>query len=460
MRKVAIHVLVIVLTRPGPVNLSLIASRLISPLARLGAILGLALAMSPWGSPLTAQERPGELAAAAAGLRSVAGKHLTLFTDLPLTAEIESLPTIFDAAVPQWRDYFGIGERRTRDWRLTGFLMGDRRRFQAAGVLPGDLPPFLHGYCRGNEIWFDDQPSDYYRRHLMLHEGVHGFMLTLLGGAGPPWYMEGTAELLATHRWQDGQLTVNYFPENRDVVPYWGRVKLVQDEVAAGRSLSLSEVFRLDSRAHLKNEAYGWCWAAAALLDAHPRFKDRFRSLKREVNRNDDRFSQRFERQLGPELAELEADWRQFVGELDYGYDVERSAIRRIEAKALSAAGEMVVIAAAAGWQSSGILIQAGEKVSIAASGKYQVGDDPKPWLCEPQGVTIEYHRGNPLGMLMAAVAPASTGEASSPLQDIPIGARRELSFKTSGVLYFRINEASAGLKDNRGELSIAVARK
>ena len=52
----------------------------------------------------------------------------------------------------------------------------------------------------GREFWLFDQPTDYYVRHLLLHEGTHVFMVSFLGGCGPGWYMEGTAELLGTHR--------------------------------------------------------------------------------------------------------------------------------------------------------------------------------------------------------------------------------------------------------------------
>ena len=47
----------------------------------------------------------------------------------------------------------------------------------------------------GAELWLHDQPTAYYRRHLLLHEGTHVFMASFLGGCGPGWYMEGTAEL-------------------------------------------------------------------------------------------------------------------------------------------------------------------------------------------------------------------------------------------------------------------------
>ena len=133
---------------------------------------------------------------------------------------------------------------------MTGFLMKDKARFVQAGLLPGKLPPFGHGFSWDTVLWVYEQPSDYYRRHLVLHEGTHGFMNSLLGGCGPTWYMEGMAEYLATHRWQDGRLTLGYMPRSRDEVPQWGRIRLIQDAVAQHRALRLKAVIELTPTGH------------------------------------------------------------------------------------------------------------------------------------------------------------------------------------------------------------------
>src|SRR3972149_4525471 len=110
-------------------------------------------------------------------------------------------------------------------------------------MLLDERPYFQHVFSHNYNHWFDDQPSDYYRRHLFLHEGVHGFMNTMLGGCGPVWYMEGMAEMLSTHSWKDGRLTLNFMPKDRDEVPEWGRIKLIKDAVADNRTQSLRSVF-------------------------------------------------------------------------------------------------------------------------------------------------------------------------------------------------------------------------
>ncbi len=154
----------------------------------------------------------------------------------PQNAEIDRLPEVFDQAFPQWCAYFHVDPLAAADWRMTGCLMKDKSRFQRAGLLPDSLPPFEHGFSWNYEIWLNEQPSDYYRRHLLLHEGTHSFMTTRLGSCGPTWFMEGVAELLATHRWQQGRLTMNYMPQDREEVPEWGRVRIIKDAFAAGRA--------------------------------------------------------------------------------------------------------------------------------------------------------------------------------------------------------------------------------
>ena len=64
----------------------------------------------------------------AAGIRKLVGRHIVLYTDLPSKPEIDSLPAVFDKAVPQWAEYFGVDPAKTRrlasagvfDWRSEG----------------------------------------------------------------------------------------------------------------------------------------------------------------------------------------------------------------------------------------------------------------------------------------------------------------------------------------------------
>jgi hypothetical protein len=95
----------------------------------------------------------------------------------------------------------------------------------------------------------------------------------------------------------------------------------------------------------------------------------------------------------------------------------------------------------------------------LEATGRYRIGVDPKPWWCEPGGVTIEYYRGLPRGMLLAAVSdPDRPLAGKSPLlAPQPIGLSGTITAADGGILFLRINENPARWEGNDGELVVAV---
>jgi hypothetical protein len=397
---------------------------------------------------------------AAAGIRKLTGKHLILYTDVPETvAEVQQLPAIFDLAVAEMAKYFQVDPAKLNDWKLVGCLMESKPRFQGAGLYTVDLPDFPNGFHKGSQIWWFDQPSDYYRRHLMIHEGVHAFMSQWTGGAGPPWYSEGMAELLGTHEWDGQHLKLGYNPPDKTLVPYWGRVKIVRDEFAANRGLTLVDVFRFDGQAHLKNEAYGWCWAATSFLSQHPRTRDAFHQLPAKAGDRSIEFSKQFVEQLKAHWPEIAEDWQLYVMQLDYGYDLERAAVLRKPAVPLPAAGASVTVTAERGWQATGFEVEAGKTYEITGRGRYQLAREPAPWWCEPGGITLEYHQGKPLGMLLAAVGNSSgTDGTLSPLASPDaIGLSARITPRQSGPLYLLLNDSPARLADNSGEAQVKI---
>ncbi len=128
---------------------------------------------------------------------------------------------------------------------------------------------------------------------------------------------------------------------------------------------------------HGENEWYGWCWAAAAFLDGHPRYQARFRQLPKLVRQAD--FNDALIRSLGTDWATVLDDWQLYVANLDYGYDFARMEIDRTTGKPLAAGGADITVAADRGWQDSGLRLEAGKKYRIQASGRYQVAADPRP---------------------------------------------------------------------------------
>ena len=124
--------------------------------------------------------------AAAAGIRKLPGKRLSLYTDL--VRRRRSTACRRSSSRP-FRSGASISASRKRDhadWHVTGCLMKDKARFVAAGPVPADSAAVSSTAIRATTLlWLYEQPSDYYRRELLLHEGTHGFMFTLLGQLRP-----------------------------------------------------------------------------------------------------------------------------------------------------------------------------------------------------------------------------------------------------------------------------------
>jgi len=427
-------------------------------------LLGDLLRDYPDGSPgLLKHAAPVEIDEAkvvAAGIRKLSGKHITIYTDIPSAPEVDQLPAVFDQAVPQWCAYFGIEPAKLAEWRTTAFIMRKKQIFAETGLLPCDLPDFAHGYARNYEIWLFDQPSDYYRRHLLLHEGTHVFMNTRLGGCGPPWYMEGIAELLSTHLWREGKLTLAWMPTSREDVPQWGRIKLIREAVAAGRTKRLREVVDFPPAMYLDNIAYAWSWAAAYFLDQHPACQQRFRTLYKHVEQPD--LSDLFYKLFESEWDELEEQWELFTAGIEYGYDIRRNVLDFTPGKPLESEAATVVVAADRGWQNSGLRLEAGSSYRLRASGRYQVAQQGGIWWSEPNGVSIRYYQGRPLGILLAAVRPDRPPRdgQSALLEPVVVALQCVISPKKSGTLFLKINDSPAELHDNAGHLQVEVSRQ
>jgi hypothetical protein len=302
-----------------------------------------------------------------------------------------------------------------------------------------------------------DQESDYYRRHLILHEGVHCLMNTVLGSCGPPWYMESTAEYLGTHRIdENGKVTVGIIPKNRQEVPMWGRVPLIRKAIRAGRGRTLDEVLLFKPEDYFNDESYAFSWAAAVLLNGSPETRKIYRGLAKHTL--DKRFNVRARGRLKRQWNDLARQWLIMIDTIEYGYDLDRTKVDMKHGKPLGSEGATIQIAANRGWQNSGIRIEAGKNYHLTAEGRYRVvkGKDGFPdWISEPGGVSIRYYRWRPLGLLQATVLP--TKASNSLLKPLNVGLETTLTPETSGTLLLRINDSPAELEDNEGEATVRI---
>lgn len=397
-----------------------------------------------------------------AGLRVLRSSHCTMVTDLPASPEVDEIPQLIDAGMKAWTNDFGLLPKELKSWRMRLYLIGERSRFDAHRLMPKN-DQFPHGYALGYEVWLYDQPTDYYRRHLALHEVTHALMMTQLGGCGPAWYMEGIAELYGTHVWNQPEQTLRMrtFPVSKQQAPHWGRVRLIREALqnATGQvSLpSIESLMKADNRVAMSVDTYAWLWALAKFLDTHPRYQQRWRQLSDHVL--DPKFNARFLAAYASDRKALDQEWRLFLSRMAYGYDIEREAIDFQLGKPidqLTDESHKISVAADRGWQSTGVLVEAGKAYRIEAEGRALIGRETNgdPWPCEAGGITLAYEGGRPLGELLAAIESG----ADAFLQPTPIGLSSVIKPKRSGTLYLRLNDAPNRLGDNQGAISATIS--
>jgi hypothetical protein len=163
----------------------------------------------------------------------------------------------------------------------------------------------------------------------------------------------------------------------------------------------------------------------------------------------------------GGDSRQLHEEWQVFVSELSHGYDFARTRLDFSPAKFTPRADMPVklTIAADRGWQNTGVRLESGRQYKLTAGGQYTLAAEPKPWISEPNGVTIRYHRGLPLGVLLAVVRPEESLQGPSPFfKPEVIGLGATIEPKHTGTLYLRINDFAGELADNSGSAEVAVA--
>lgn len=402
------------------------------------------------------------MTAGAEELRNIEGRYVRVVTDLPQSPAVDDLPRAFDAAVPLWCEFWEIPLDRVNDWRVTAYVMNEKERFRKRELIPPELPGFPHGFQWGERVWVVGQKSDYYTRHLLLHEGVHAFAAHAFGGTGPAWFMEGTAELLGTHRWNGGTLQIAVVPESKEAFPYWGRFRLLDQRRGETGALSLVSVLRYSNIAH-RVEPYAWTWAAAMLFHMYPEYRTVLVSAARAGRDDSPEFTRDFVRELGTGWNVAQARWRILVDEFDYGYDIRRNVVEiHADDRPWDGRPLQLNVGSQRGWQSAGVKIPAGTRLQITAEGRCIIGRQPKPWVTEPQGVTVRYHRGRPLGQLLATLLPTVPKAAKTvePLETVGIGRIGELIAREESWLLLRVGDSPAELADNQGGFQVTIVRQ
>jgi len=412
--------------------------------------------------PRDTRPKRDDLKLAEHGFVKVKSDRLILYSDLPLK-ELEGLPDAVAQLTQLLENYFGPlpPDGENKPYQMTGYLMDDAQRFRDAGILTEGPAQPHEGWYLGNEFWWNRQATPYYTRHLMLHEATHCFMHVMPAVDCSPWYVEGMAELFGTHVRDDkGKYLFGIMPDSSDRCPGWSRVSVLQDEIAAGRLPGVDQIlaYKFDDYAQLP--PYAWSWALCHFLNTHPKYQPPFRELAKRMM--DGGFQDLVETLLiQPHGADLRDEWLLFASQIQYAHDIEHSAIKFRQGKDLPATGKSptVEISATHGWQSSHVKLPAGKKYRVQATGRFILATTTKPWISEPQGISIRYFAGQPLGRLMGTIRPepAASSDNRDILKLIPLGPDTTFVAAHDGTLFLRLNDAWNELADNSGGVQVEV---
>jgi len=432
------------------------------------------------------------------GLSRFSTEHLELITDLP-EEKAKPLVPLVDALHPFLEYYFGKlpPARDGSDYRVTGFVMQERSRFVQSRLAKSDLLNSFHGRQIGAEFWMNNQTLDYYRRHLLLHEAVHCYMRHFPGEATfPLWYLEGMAEMIATHRRRiDDEppqtsdipqpYTFNVMPFDRMRFRGLERIIILQRDVKKNGVQSIGQIRNLSGNDFKDSvESYAWCWALCRFLDSHPATKEKFRGLaKNLMTTPPDQALRTFFGQLD---STVETEWALFASGIEHGYDFDSHAIVFQSGRPLDADLHLAEVDSSRSWQTTLLKVQAGRTYSVAAAGQFDLesplpresrgaptngspsfgttipgalpgGDEESKsqWISEANGVSICYHKGEPLGRLLGAIH--VEGKPHAMLKTIPLGNSSTFTAGQAGTLYLRVNDRPDSLANNRGKLSVSI---
>lgn len=259
----------------------------------------------------------------------------------------------------------------------------------------------------------------------LKHEAVHAYCRQAFGEVGPLWYAEGMAEMgqyrLPNKSGVNCELGVVQYLRNADVRSI--------DEIVMMKSASANN--------------YSWAWSLCHLMAENPNYQDRFRRLGIQLLTGK-RAS--FNKTFAKDLKRIEFERRLFLSHLQRGVRVDLCAWdwKTPFGTPLRGTDQTLEIHAARGWQATGLLVKAGDRIAYRAKGG---------WRVEPEGRTLSAEgdgsgRGRLAGVLMNEFR---LGEP------FPLGRGGTWTARSAGKLYVRCNDDWHRLADNQGSILLTL---
>lgn len=398
--------------------------------ARIALVVALACGVAAAADPVTrpAQPRPDEPHPRP---RQVRSRHFSFLTDVPDREATRILDTL-ERMTGLLERYFG----RRQPGIIEGFVVHDLSVWPE-GVLTEPLGVEKirepAGVCftttlgphRRATLYACDDPG------IIRHECTHGFCHLAFGGVGPPWLAEGLAEL--GRWWREREKEVEVAP---------AVLALLHDPRVARPTIA--RIVAPETRPAEPRD-YVWRWALCHFLVENPNYADRFRTLAPALMEGQPGAS--FEATFAPVARELAFEFDRFVADVGDGFRADLVAWPwKARQKRLTPGG--IVRSkpkARAGWQSSGVEVEAGAVYVITAEGTWRTG--------AAEGIGPggdDAGRGRLTGALFADYTLS---------EEIPIGAHVSWIAPADGVLMLRCADDWTALADNDGQVSVTIRR-
>ena len=392
------------------------------------------------------------------------GRYIHLTTDIASIQEAENLVASFDAAVPQWIQFWNLDTSAIANFKVRACVIRNKANFNQRNLIPATVPNFPFGYALGSQIWVLAQQSEYYTRHLLLHEGVHSLAYHLFNGAGPTWFQEGSAELLATHHGSGANIKINRIPQNREDAPYWGRFKRMSEATSSKQVPSINTVLGYQPSLTGDVATYSWSWAACMILSSYPEYRSAFVRAAQRGRETGPIFNRELQSTIGKQWPILAARWRVACHDLNYGFDWNNEQVKLSANDPVWNGSNLTLqIRPDQGWQSCGVRIPRGARIRISAEGEITLADQPKPWTSQPPGITFQYHRGRPLGQLQFCLLPNANDPQATRIEPLEIHGIEDqaiVSVAEYSWLIFRINDEYGKMNDNHGSYQVSIKRE
>src|SRR5262245_10648624 len=154
-------------------------------------------------------------------------RHYAFKTDLP-DAEARRYLTLLELAFPHYVELFGRELPDLDRKRMAVVYAKDKDSLAAALKSDGISWDFNGGGItfegRNAAYQYPSGGLQYHRRYILLHECAHLYQMCLVGTTTsmPNWYVEGVADALASHVWEQAanRLTINVV-DKPTVNNYW-----------------------------------------------------------------------------------------------------------------------------------------------------------------------------------------------------------------------------------------------